>query len=863
MLRHPMTPKNRFLASFTQIFLCFLLSSVLISCGASQKSDTSPSTQSPNSNQVGSAADRANAVLSDSGPIYLSVSDKIPEKTALLLQQRFSAVTASEVEFLGSDVVYSSIDGAATIIYIGEREASTGAPAVASVTRNEEILVQSFQINDKQIYIADGFNNADDPLESLRADLFAAYTLLEALGYRFLHPLEPSLIESEYRFKALNLQESPRWPIRAWHIHTQHPLELTHVLNGWGTNGPDDKAGWMALLGEWQLFLEWAIANKQNRVEWFLLRAESWGEFADSEERQSRLRTLVDMAHAWGLEVGIDAPIAFKQQHAWTMLRSFGNEIAQIQKAVDWLNTAGFDFFEIEMGFSEFTHPSDHQMLEWMNEVARYSDERYGKPTYVKVHCTQNQVAKNFVDPETGEALNFNFLPYYADSRLGVLPHTVQFYDLEGHAPTYDNENFQFMRRYMQLEAGRREVLYYPETAYWVSFDIDVPLFLPVYLDRRLFDLRLIASDEDAGLMGRGEHAGSRIQGQVNFSSGWEWGYWMNDVVTARAAWDPKMNISDHKEALTASLEPVTSLFGELQDDVTRSLLEWIKLQNELMIDGVLNGSAPDEIKLRNAQAYLQGWETWDEVGKLTGQLETQPNKMGLLDMINPFANKKHKVDYESELQPLLSETAIRYRVAFERFKALEASIPTYAAKIFNELRDSMEITALRAEQVLNLYETMANVHPIILNADKTKANVHLNQARQALDKASLIVAERELNYRSNADRIAGWEYNPTAYHFGYLWTVRSLHYWWRDEGKVVDRPVSPGYMNILDPVDIANGEGVWRESLINLSWLRNWLSSLLNEGNLVEEILYEPANEPLYPQDNLRDRPRWYQPID
>ena len=41
--------------------------------------------------------------------------------------------------------------------------------------------------------------------------------------------------------------------------------------------------------------------------------------------------------------------------------------------------------------------------------------------------------------------LRSGHLPYYADSRLGVLPHTVQFYDLDGHAPTYDNQNFNFI----------------------------------------------------------------------------------------------------------------------------------------------------------------------------------------------------------------------------------------------------------------------------------------------------------------------------------------------------------------------------------------------------------------------------------
>jgi len=64
-----------------------------------------------------------------------------------------------------------------------------------------------------------------------------------------------------------------------------------------------------------------------------------------------------------------------------------------------------------------------------------------------------------------------------------------------------------------------------------VNVDVDVPLFLPLYAQRRLHDLRRLAVRE--------LREGFRIQGQMNFDSGWEWGYWLNDVVTARASWNP------------------------------------------------------------------------------------------------------------------------------------------------------------------------------------------------------------------------------------------------------------------------------------------------------------------------------------
>jgi len=84
---------------------------------------------------------------------------------------------------------------------------------------------------------------------------------------------------------------------------------------------------------------------------------------------------------------------------------------------------------------------------------------------------------------------------------------------------------------FMFKEAGNRVVMYYPETAYWVNYDNQVPLFLPIYALNRLRDLRMIAERE--------ERENVRINGQYIFDSGWEWGYWFQGVVAARAVWNP------------------------------------------------------------------------------------------------------------------------------------------------------------------------------------------------------------------------------------------------------------------------------------------------------------------------------------
>ncbi len=175
------------------------------------------------------------------------------------------------------------------------------------------------------------------------------------------------------------------------------------------------------------------------RVEWVLLWAKEWNDFANSTERQNKMKILTDLCHTYGHGAGagtllpssntlIDVPIAEQQQHTWYMTTADGTLEQQFQKIhnrLDWLYTAGFDFLSTENGYSEFTHPDDVLMLTWINETAKYSASAHkNKKTYIKVHCSQGQICPHYQDPWTHQPLNFNFLPMFSDSNMGVYPHT-------------------------------------------------------------------------------------------------------------------------------------------------------------------------------------------------------------------------------------------------------------------------------------------------------------------------------------------------------------------------------------------------------------------------------------------------------
>ena len=81
------------------------------------------------------------------------------------------------------------------------------------------------------------------------------------------------------------------------------------------------------------------------------------------------------------------------------------------------------------------------------------------------------------------------------------------------------------MFHFMFENAPKRDVVYHPESAYWVNYDIDLPLFLPVYAFNRVKDLRYIAEQQRT--------RGISVLGQNVFDSGWEWGYWIQDVAAS------------------------------------------------------------------------------------------------------------------------------------------------------------------------------------------------------------------------------------------------------------------------------------------------------------------------------------------
>ena len=291
-----------------------------------------------------------------------------------------------------------------------------------------------------------------------------------------------------------------------------------------------------------------------------------------------------------------------------------------------------------------------------------------------------------------------------------------------------------------------------------------MPLFLPLYGANRLRDLRTL---ENASL-----------GGQNIFDSGWEWGAWLSDVVAAHAAWRPA-------PSFRAALAPVAKVVGEEAADVVARLAED---QRRLLVFG--GGARIGDLGVLSGFGYLSGRTAWTDLLETLGVASTQPGRVNPTDHGHPLYGR---------VAPLLADMNATFGARAAELAALARTAAEGSAVA--ELADGARLLAGRAAFVAHIYAAQAP------DATATAKAAALGGARAALDAAAAVVARRERHYRVDAARVGGWRDTPTAYGFGYLWTVKTLFYWWRDLGKAIAGVATdPCYLNEENALEVAFG---------------------------------------------------------
>jgi len=480
----------------------------------------------------------------------------------------------------------------------------------------------------------------------------------------------------------------------------------------------------------------------------------------------------------------------------------------------------------------------------------------------VKNHVSIKQHADGYRDPRpghNGHTLNFNYLSYFANPEIVAMPHTVQIYSLQDPAPTYGNVDFSDLRDWTRflLEQGR-PVVFYPETAYWVNYDSSVPLFLaPSYTKSRITD----AADLDT-------FPGPKpLMGQMNFESGWQWGYWLANSAQSAVAWQALPDEHAVFKRVLRFLDP------HLAEQVADLLVEYADAQKALLIDG--DPEAPFAPGLGRASttgiAYLQGSEGLSDLGGLAarylGEGAPQPDRLRFSDLWadpplfsltllrvatghadwDTVTGGRHKAEtrrqwYRDHLRPLLSKMNVTFHDLAVKFTEIPP-VHAEAVGLLRDLDNSAQLLRLRCIQVLALYDHAADCDTN--NATSVSSSwcmERLATARASIQAALNVVREGEQHYGlQDSSRISAWRTpNPTAYAYGYLWAAHNLFYWQRDQAIVEQRIQNPCFATINDIVDLGLQGGGSRL----VQRVRDMLQGVLGSSSL-SECLGIPKEEP------------------
>lgn len=561
----------------------------------------------------------------------------------------------------------------------------------------------------------------------------------EVLGFRFIHPkttIKPEKIEWP---KELDYKSSPRFSKHGFHLHTQHPLELTEQLHN-----PDFPNAWQDV----KEYIDWLVRNRQNYWEWCLLRT------VDMKKWQPHAKRMVDYSHQRGVMAGVDVSLHMIQQRTFQLYKSWPkswrSKEAQIERSLEELFYADWDFLNVEFNTAEFVGGKDKLKTRLKKTLITTTRNKYNSNIMGRKHVVSE-------DNMVGEQADVFSANDSIDLYRGVGIHTVMMYSLEDSvAPVYENKNFHHIHKDMQQENKVREVWFYPESAYWVTYDNSVPMLLLPYLSGRLSDILLCEKES--------------VPNHLTFSSGWELGYWAVDWSIARWSWKSSF---DNKEHVPEPMEWVTAL--GYSDEIKTNLNQHLELQQEYLLN-------------KNLLRYMCAQTVTDEFSLFRKQFQPRPEftfKWLARKSDQETRNRVRTADIK-QLQEYYSKSR---KLNLELTPLYDPNEPS----LLDEYFIMLQTTSFRAKHRIQTLEA------ILAHREKRKVDkeMWLTKASEIHTQGLVFMRYLESNYRYNPEYLYGERFSHTSYPYGYLYAPHTLHFWKREEEQARKNRWGYNFMSI------------------------------------------------------------------
>jgi hypothetical protein len=570
------------------------------------------------------------------------------------------------------------------------------------------------------------------------------------LGARWHHPEEafmpPADPTATLPWTVDGTAQTPRFALRGLHEHTQHPIPASD----WYLR-PSAAHKQYAFH-----YFRWLARNRANVASFHLLKT------VDLQKWTPYAQELAQEAKTYGVHLGAVTSFADEQQNNYKHIEASKKtpDDVQIRASLDALAATGLGFIVFQIGTSEFTKPSDAKVLGWLDTAAAHlADKHPSVHPWVWIHTTCGLHAD--------DGSPFYHLPQKTNAKLGFWVHTTMFYDLDHPAPVYGCKDFHAQRGFLDASLGKRPVGYFPETAWWLGFDVNLPLALPITGWSRAHDITTVL-------------AGTKVESHVTFTTGREWGYWQYDHYVLRAAWDGKLGWS-------AYLHDIAPLFGSQGAKVAEVLNQWSLLQKKHLYD-----TDPEWI------FYLAGELAQDEIGEAAGILARRPKPAFHKVLALPDAEwQKWLKQYEA-----LIATEPQYQALLDQLPLPSSATRPVETKLLAETRAVLGLYVHRLRHVRELYAAVVAMRPwqqavlaagpgkeppqSVKDAAMKDAEAHIQAAKAIAADVLQVLSAAEARYRYPVEMLARKKPETlTAYPFGYLEQTSSGHFWTRRDGQI------------------------------------------------------------------------------
>ena len=572
---------------------------------------------------------------------------------------------------------------------------------------------------------------------------WAIYDLAERIGIRYFHPEQTYYpLAPIWPEEPLDVDERPSFVARSMHVHRTHPVELSPPLEDAARLQMDD------LQRRW---IDWNVKLRQTEID-------GW----DAE-------WVGDHAYVRGFPRGAGFNLLNAQQGGRPILDPDDPrpEEEQIAEAIDeqMAEVAGLppvSRFDFQFNPSEFTVAGEEDTVRRLTFITEYISERWPD---VVIRTINHGTAQ---EPGPVHGIRFFDLSELAPAALGVKVHALMFYGLDRAAPVYGNESFEYFADWIAEQQAIRRITWYPESSWWLTFDLPVPLYLaPVTLEARGRDIEILAP-----WLATDPAAPTGVHGHHLFTSGQEWGYWLIDYCTARMAWDAELGWEGCLDWVTAALDEGETIGRVLREVTARQAVD---LRDPDLL-AMLVGS-DDET------------EAAAEAGIVFHPLPPRPAALLAWD------DARVATFVADSLEPLDAMAADYDRWADD----IEATLPAQSlaqAPWVREIRDGLRIFALRARHARAVYDTALALRSAVATADFDAiavAEEGVAAAQDITDQARAVVTAREDEYRYHRDlATAGGEPgsgdeipNLTVYPYRVLARTHRLFYWTRPDEQL------------------------------------------------------------------------------